>query len=143
MEYLGWAWLVIMVACIAIEAFTLGLTTIWFAIGALVAWFVHFTGLGIEVQVVVFLLVSILCLFLTRPFVVEKLKVGKIKTNAESLIGEYVKVISEINNINNEGTVKAKGQIWSARSLNDDIIDKGEMVVVKDIIGVTLMVKRK
>ena len=143
MEYLGWAWLAIMVACITIEAFTLGLTTIWFAIGALVAWFVHFTGLGIEVQIVVFLLVSILCLFLTRPFVVEKLKVGKTKTNAESLIGEYVKVISEINNINNEGTVKARGQIWSARSLNDEIIDTGEMVIVKDIIGVTLMVKRK
>lgn len=143
MEYIGWAWLLILAACLAIEAFTMGLTTIWFAIGALAAWFVHFTGAGIEAQIIVFLLVSILCLFLTRPVVVKKLKVGKTRTNAESLIGEVFKVESEINNMNNEGSVKAGGQIWSARSLNDEIIAEGEMVVIRKIVGVKLIVERK
>ncbi|MDW5299485.1 MAG: NfeD family protein [Sedimentibacter sp.] len=143
MEYAGWAWLGIVAACIVIEAFTMGLTTIWFAIGALVAWLVHLTGLSIEIQIVVFLMVSILCLFLTRPIAAEKLKVGITKTNADSLIGETVKVKSTINNINNEGTVKARGQIWSAKSVDDSIIEEDEMVVVKEIIGVKLIVKRK
>ena len=143
MEYAGWAWLGIVAACIAIEAYTLGLTTIWFAIGALAAWLVHLTGLGIEIQIIVFLMVSILCLLLTRPIAAEKLKVGITKTNADRLIGEIVKVKSTINNINNEGTVKARGQIWSARSVDDSIIEEDEMVVVKEIIGVKLIVKRK
>jgi len=143
MEYIGWAWLIIIVACIIIEASTMGLTTIWFAIGALVAWFVHLMGLDLHVQIIIFLLVSIICLVLTRPIAVKKLKVGKIKTNLDSLIGESVKVESTINNIENEGYVKARGQIWSARSVDGEIIEEGELVVVESIIGVKLIVKRK
>lgn len=143
MEYIGWAWLIIIAACVIIEASTMGLTTIWFAIGALIAWFVHLTGAGLQVQIVVFLLVSIACLILTRPIAVKKLKVGKYKTNLDSLIGETAKVETTINNFNNEGYVKTRGQIWSARSADDEIIEKDELVVVKEIKGVKLIVKRK
>nr|WP_300091898.1 NfeD family protein [Sedimentibacter sp.] len=143
MEYISWAWLLIIAACLAIEAFTMGLTTIWFAIGGVAAWIVYFAGAGIEVQIIVFLLVSILCLFLTRPVVVKNLKVGKTRTNAESLIGEYAKVDSEINNMNNEGTVKVGGQVWSARSIDNEVIAQGEVVVIKKIVGVKLIVERK
>lgn len=143
MEYISWAWLFIIAACLAIEAFTMGLTTIWFAIGGVAAWVVYFAGAGIEAQIIVFLLVSILCLFLTRSFVVKNLKVGKTRTNAESLIGEVFKVVSKIDNMNNEGTVKVGGQLWSARSLNDEIIAEGEMVVIRKIVGVKLIVERK
>lgn len=143
MEYVGWAWLIIIAACVIIEALTLGLATIWFAIGALVAWFIYLAGATLHLQIVVFLIVSIVCLVLTRPIAVKKLKIGKSKTNADALIGELVKVESTINNLNNEGTVRAKGQIWSARSLNDEIIEKDELVVVRDIKGVKLIVKRK
>lgn len=143
MEFIGWAWLLIIAACVIIEASTMGLTTIWFAIGALVAWFVYLMGLSLQVQIVVFLIVSIACLVLTRPIAVEKLKVGKAKTNLDSLISEIAKVETTINNINNEGYVKLKGQIWSARSIDDDVIEKDELVVVKEVKGVKLIVKRK
>jgi len=143
MEYIGWAWLIIIVACIIIEASTMGLTTIWFAIGALIAWFVYLMGFDLHVQIIIFLLVSIICLVLTRPIAVKKLKVGKIKTNLDSLIGETAKVESTINNIENVGYVKARGQIWSARSVDGEIIEEGELIVVESIIGVKLIVKRK
>lgn len=143
MEYIGWAWLIIIAACVIIEASTMGLTTIWFAIGALVAWLIYLTGLNLQVQIVVFLIVSIVCLIFTRPIAVEKLKVGKAKTNLDSLIGEIAKVETTINNFNNEGFVKLKGQIWSARSVDDEVIEKNEPVVVKEIKGVKLLVKRK
>jgi membrane protein implicated in regulation of membrane protease activity len=143
MDYIGWAWLFVIVVCIVIEAATMGLTTIWFGIGAIVAWITSGLGFRLEVQIFVFLVVSILCLVLTRPIAVKKLKIGKIRTNADSIIGECVKVITTINNINNEGTVKARGQIWSARSFNDEVIEKDEIVCVKEITGVRLIVERK
>lgn len=143
MDYIGWSWLFIIVVCIVIEAATMGLTTIWFGIGAIVAWITSGLGFRLEVQIFIFLLVSILCLVLTRPIAVKKLNIGKIKTNADSIIGECVKVVTTINNINNEGTVKARGQIWSARSFNDEVIEKDEIVCVKEITGVKLIVERK
>ena len=143
MDFIGWAWLVIILACVIIEAATMGLTTIWFAIGALVAWLIYLIGFNLHVQIMFFLFVSIICLVLTRPIAVKKLKIGKSKTNADSLIGEQVKVIETINNINNEGSVKARGQMWSAKSANDEIIEKDELVVVVEIKGVKLIVKRK
>ncbi len=143
MDYIGWSWLFVIVICIAIEAATLGLTTIWFGVGAIVAWITSGLGFRLEVQIFVFLSVSILCLLLTRPIAVKKLKIGKVRTNADSIIGECVKVITTIDNINNEGTVKARGQIWSARSFNDEIIEKDEIVCVKEITGVKLIVERK
>lgn len=143
MDYIGWAWLLVIVACVIIEALTMGLTTIWFGVGAFVAWLSNIVGLKLEIQILIFLLVSILSLILTRPIAIEKLKIGKTKTNADSLIGEKVKVVSIINNINNEGSVKVKGQMWSARSLKEDeIIEKDEIVYIKDIKGVRLIVEK-
>lgn len=143
MDFMGWAWLIIIAACVIIEASTVSLTTIWFAIGALVAWLVYLVGLSLQVQIVVFLLVSIACLILTRPIAVEKLKVGRAKTNLDSLIGETAKVEKTINNFNNEGYVKLNGQVWSARSANDEIIEKGELVQVEEIKGVKVIVSKK
>lgn len=143
MEYLGYAWLGTVVACVIIEAMTVNLTTIWFAIGAVAAWLIYLTGLGLEVQIVVFLLVSIVCLIFTRPIAVEKLKVGRFKTNADSLIGQSCKVESTIDNINNTGTVNVKGQMWTARSADDQVIEKDEIVIIKEIIGVKLIVQKK
>lgn len=143
MDYIGWAWIFVIVACVIIEALTMGLTTIWFAIGALVAWLSNIVGLKLEIQIVVFLVVSILSLIVTRPIAIEKLKIGKTKTNADSLIGEKVKVETTINNINNEGSVIVKGQMWSARALNEEeIIEKDEIVYIKEIKGVRLIVDK-
>ncbi len=142
MEYIGYAWLGTVVACVIIEAMTVNLTTIWFAVGAIVAWLVYLTGLSLEVQIVVFLSVSIVCLIFTRPIAMEKLKVGRVKTNADSLIGQSFKVESRIDNINNTGTVNVKGQMWAARSVDDQVIEKDEIVVIKKIVGVKLIVEK-
>ncbi|NLB33869.1 MAG: NfeD family protein, partial [Tissierellia bacterium] len=113
------------------------------AIGAVAAWLTYLTGLGLEVQIVVFLLVSTLSLIFTRPIAMEKFKVGRIKTNADLLIGQSYKVVSTIDNINNEGTVNVKGQLWTARSVDGQVIEKDEIVEVKEIVGVKLIVQKK
>lgn len=142
MDY-GLAWLGVVVVCVIIEALTVSLTTIWFAIGAIVAWIVNTAGFELHVQIIIFLIVAVLCLIVTRPIAVKKLKIGKTRTNADSLIGEFVKVYSTINNINNEGTIMVRGQMWSAKSIDDNIIEKDELVCIKEIRGVKLIVERK
>ncbi len=143
MENMGLAWIIVMISCIVIEGLTMGVATIWFAFGALIAFLTYSLGANLLVQVTAFFVVSIVLLIFTRPIVTKYLKIGKTKTNAEGLIGERAKVISRINNLNNEGSVQVKGQIWSARSLYDNLeIEKDAVVYIKKIVGVKLIVSK-
>lgn len=92
-------WLVILVILVVIELVTMGLTTIWFAGGALVAACISIPGTPLALQILVFLAVSALLLFFTRPVAVKYFNRDRIRTNVESMVGRQAIVISEINNI--------------------------------------------
>ena len=83
-------WLAAMIILIVIEIVTVGLTTIWFAIGALVAIFVSSLGGGWLLQVAVFLAVSFGMLVFTRPFAIKYINSSRTKTNYEGIIGKAV-----------------------------------------------------
>lgn len=139
----GLIWLVIIVVMSVIEIITLGLTTIWFAGGALVAFIASLFGAPLPVQIVLFLVVSCLLLAFTRPFAVKYVNKNKTKTNAESLIGKSGVVQITIDNLKAEGMVSVNGQEWTARSANDTVIAKDTIVEIVEIKGVKLMVKPK
>ena len=95
-------------------------------------------------QVLLFLGVSILLLVFTRPAAVRFMNKDRIKTNAESLVGEEAVVLQEISNLKAQGTVQIKGLEWTARTAdNKDTIEKGAVVLVEKIDGVKLIVRRK
>ena len=135
-------WLIVAVILAVLEGASLNLTTIWFALGALAAWMVTFFNFSWGLQIGVFVIVSGLLLFFTKPLVKKYLKVGSVKTNAEELIGKDALVIEKIDNINAKGKVKVKGQIWTARSYNDELIEIDSIVEVLRIEGVKLIVKK-
>lgn len=135
-------WIIIAVIFVIIEAITLGLSTIWFSIGALVSSIFSLFGFNLIVQIAAFLIISSLLLYYTRPIAKKYLKIGHTRTNADSLINETAIVIKEIDNIKGYGQVKVKGQIWSAKSLNNEIISENEKVKIIDIQGVRLVVER-
>lgn len=137
----GVFWLFIVVVMAVIEIITLGLTTIWFAGGALAAFGVSLLGAGILVQVIVFVVVSLVLLAVTRPLAVKYLNKGREKTNAESLIGKMAVVKEEIDNLNARGMVSVDGQEWTARSYEEKIISQGATVEIMEIRGVKLLVK--
>lgn len=85
-------WLIAFVILVGIEVATMALTTIWFAGGAFVAFLLSLLGAGVEVQLAVFVVVSFLLLFLTRPFASRYINSNTVKTNAESLIGKEARV---------------------------------------------------
>jgi len=135
-------WLVILIACIAIEAMTMSLTTVWFAGGALVALFVAVLNGPIALQIVLFVLVSLLMLFFTRPIAVKYFNKDRVKTNVESLVGRAAVVTADIDNIQGVGQAIVNGQEWSARSYDDGMrISAGTVVEIVAINGVKLIVK--
>lgn len=139
----GLFWLVIVVVMAIIEIITLGLTTIWFAGGALIAFIASLFGAGLPVQIVLFIVVSFLLLAFTRPFAVKFVNKDRTRTNAESLIGKNAIVLSDINNLKAEGMVSVNGQEWTARTVDDTIIAKDAVVEIVQIKGVKLIVKAK
>lgn len=128
---------------IIIEAVTLGLTTIWFAAGAIGAWLVSLTGANFWIQLIVFLIASFVLLYYTRPIAKKVLRIGHERTNAAGLIGKVGLVTEKIDVYDGIGQVKVNGQIWSARSVNDLEITEGEKVWIRDIQGVKLIVEQK
>lgn len=136
-------WLIGVVALLAIELLTMGLTTIWFAGGALAAFAVTLLGAGRGIQILVFLVVSFVLLFFTRPFAAKFFNGQREKTNAESLVGKEAKVVAEINNFDQKGTVVVDGMEWSARTEDDSVIGIGNKVEILEIKGVKLIVKLK
>ncbi|MCT4686457.1 NfeD family protein [Vallitalea sp.] len=135
-------WLGVLIICIILEAATLGLTTIWFAFGALASLLVSLFGAEIITQVLVFIIVSLCLLYFTRPIALKVLKIGHAKTNYESIIGKEGIVIEDINNLSAKGQVKVDGQIWSCRSLHGSSIEKGMKVKVAEVKGVKLIVEK-
>ncbi len=137
-------WLILLAVMLAIEIITLGLTTIWFAFGALAAYVAALIGADIVVQVIVFLVVSLAALFFTRPVAVRYLNnKDRTKTNVDSVLGCTAKVIEKIDNFNAEGKVMLNGMEWMARSESGVVIDVGETVTVKEVSGVKLICDKK
>ncbi|MCR5736554.1 MAG: NfeD family protein [Eubacterium sp.] len=143
MEYMLWVWLGAFLVFIAFELISLGLTTIWFAIGALVAEVVYLCGGGLILQLVVFFVVSIAVLLLVRPYAVKYFNTGTKKTNIEALEGKTAKVVETIDNIASTGRVFVDGVEWAAKCENDQIIEKDSLVTIKKIQGVKLIVEKK
>lgn len=135
-------WLIILAVLILIEIITLGLTTIWFAGGALVAFIISLFFDNLIVQLILFFAVSILLLCFTRPIVMKYFNPKRVRTNYEEVIGKIGLVKTQIDNMNATGLVVVDGQDWSARSSDDSILEPGERVQILSISGVKLIVTK-
>lgn len=137
-------WLVILVVLVVIELLTMGLTTVWFAGGALVATIAALFHAPFALQIILFLIVSALLLFFTRPLAVKYFNKDRVRTNAESLVGRQAIVISEIDNLQGIGQVNVGGMEWSARTKSDEVkLPVGTVATVLAINGVKLIVEER
>ncbi len=142
MEQMEIIWLALTAVLLIIEIMTLGLTTIWFAAGALFAFFAALLGMNQGIQIGVFVVVSVVLLFFTRPLAVKYLNTKTIKTNTEALVGKTARVIVDINNLKSQGQVVINGLEWTARSSDDTVVFKtGDAVTIVGIEGVKLIVE--
>lgn len=136
-------WLSLMIFCIMFEVATVGLVSIWFAGGALVACFLAMANINVVIQVIVFLVVSFALLVVTKPLAKKWINKDRVRTNYEGIIGKVVRVTEKVDNINETGTALINGQEWTARAQDDKtILEKGEVAQVVNISGVKLILKK-
>ena len=133
-------WITAAVILIIIEAATLGLTTIWFAGGAIAAAVATLFTSNIIIQVVVFIVVAVVLLYLTKPLK-TKLKIGKEKTNVEAVVGKTGFVMETISPAA-FGQVKVGGMMWTGRAADmNEVIEAGTEITVVGVEGVKLIVE--
>lgn len=136
-------WLAVLVLGIIVEAGTLSLTSIWFAIAGMLCYLLALLGVPFVFQVLSFVVISALLLVFTKPIAQKYLRIGGTKTNADRVVGQVGVVVVAIEPFNNVGQVKVNGQIWSAKTQNQENIDLGKRVRIISIEGVKLIVEEE
>ena len=126
------------------EIITVGFMIFWLGIAALIVCLLSLVIDNLFIQMAVFVILSTLLLFLTRPFV-EKFvikKDQKVITNAFSIIGKQAKVIKSMDPITKLGQVKVGQETWTAKTKNDMLLEEGDVVKVDAIDGVKAIVSK-
>ncbi len=135
-------WILLIIAFIVIESATVSLISIWFAGGALAALLALLLGADVTIQILVFLLVSVLCIVLLRGFALTSVKSKKSKTNIDRIIGQEIILKEGISEELGAGLAVINDVEWKVKSENGELIPAGEKVKVVDVEGVKLVVKR-
>ena len=135
-------WVAVIIICVAIEAFTLDLSAIWFAVGGVAALVAASLSLEVVTQLVIFVLFSAALLVVVRPFCRRFLKTRNEPTNADRIIGRTAIVTEQIDNIRETGAVKVLGVVWIARSRDEMVIPAGTEVKIVEIRGVKAVVEK-
>lgn len=134
-------WLGLLLLFCAVEAATVGLTSIWFAAGSLAALIAALAGGPLWLQIVLFFVVSLLCLIAVRPLARRYLNTRVQPTNADRILGAQARVEEDIDNLQGRGAVRVGGVTWSARSETGAPIPAGALVRVLRIEGVKVYVE--
>lgn len=136
-------WLVAVIVFLGVELSTVTLTSIWFAAGALAAMLVAMFNGNLIIQIIAFLIVAFGLLYATKPWSKKFIDTKKVSTNADRAIGQEVRVIERVSNLDQTGRAIVHGMEWTVRTENDNIIiEQGELVRVLRIAGVKLIVER-
>ena len=140
---MNWAaivWFVLMVLFFIVEANTVSLVSIWFAVGSLVAFIVSLLEGPLWLQMGLFFVVTVALLLALRPISKKYFTAKLTKTNVDSVIGSTGMVTARIDNDQATGQVKLGGMEWSARSTSGQILEPGSKIVVDRIEGVKVFV---
>lgn len=138
----SWIWLIVALVTLTIEVATpAALISIWFTIGALFAYGASILNLGLALEIIVFIAMSVLSFFGVRPFVLKFLKHKPIRTNADRYIGIQTRIIEDVYS-DKWGAVTLEGIRWSVRDVNRGMLTKGTLIEVVALEGAKLVVKQ-
>ena len=140
LEGMVFVWLFVIVAAIVLEASTVALVSIWFIPSACVSMILALCNVKVWIQLIVFFALFFLLMLILKPVFKKNMGIKIVPTNADTLIGMQAVVIEQIDNLHAKGQVKIRGQVWTARSADENIIyEADEVVTVLAIEGVKLI----
>lgn len=147
MDQITWIlWLVLGVALIIAEIFTLGFVLLWFGIGAIAAALVGIMGGGFLLQFLVFAAVSIALTAMSRTIFARYLPHGEgntMKSGIDSLPGKVGTVTAASKGALSEGAVKVFGSTWTAYPIDGETsLVEGEKVEVVEVKGSSIYVRK-
>lgn len=133
-------WFMACLVLLFIEISTVNLVSIWFAIGSLFAMILAIFTDNFLLQLIMFIVISIIALLITKPLVKKFRKTDIVPTNLDRVIGKRADVIKEIT-ADKYGEVKVLGAVWTAAGNGNFKV--GDKVIVKSIDGVKLIVEKE
>ena len=139
----GLFWIIVAALALIIEIISLGLSSIWFTGGGIVAAIVAYLDGPFWLQIVVFIVVSTVLLLIIRPIAKKHLPIGVEKTNTDSWIGKTEKVLTTIDNNAGTGMIKIGDVEWRALSEDGSTIPEGTLVKIERIEGTKIYVRRE
>ena len=138
-----YVWIGVIVAAIVLEMLTDQLVAIWFMPSAIICAILDLCKVPFPWQLLVFLLVTAIGIVLSRTVLKKYFNFTKTATNVEAVVGEKCVVIERIDNYAGCGQAKVRGQIWSARSIDDEeTFEVGDILRVVAVEGVKLICKK-
>lgn len=142
-SYMVWIWLGVFIICFVVEAVTTELVSIWFCIGAIVSFILSLiNGIPYYIELVVFTLVSLVLLLVTRPFIKKIMKNQKRNTNVDAIIGTKVKMLTEAS-YSNPGSIKINDIVYTAVVADEkEILLKDEEVKIVAVQGNKMICKK-
>ena len=135
-------WLAVVVVCLVVEFITFELVSVWISIGAFVSMILALCGVGVEIQLVCAVVISVVSLLSLRKLALKFLNKNKDKTNVYALVGKVVKLLTRCDE-DDVGSAKINGVVWSIKEENDGTIEAGEYAKVTRVDGNKLIVKKE
>lgn len=133
-------WILVFIIAIVVEISTQELVSIWFSVGAIPAIILAAFGLSFWWQLGTFAVVSAIAFVLSQIFLKKKIKINSSATNADSLVGNEILVVSRVTPTS-IGEGRVRDVVWTIAS--DETIEKDEFAIVKEIKGNKLIVMSK
>lgn len=136
-----WIWVAVIVLSLVVEFSTLDMVSLWTAIGGVIALILAATGVKLEIQLIVFFVVSIVLLLSLRKIALKYLLKNNTKTGTDALIGKTFRLLSPITE-DEMGTIKINGVVWNVTTENNTEITEGEKVEIVRLQGNKFIVKK-
>ena len=136
-----WVWWMVAAGALAVgEIFTLSFFLGPISVAAVIAAIVALAGAGLAIQWIVFIAVSLASLAVLRPIAKRHLRTpAQLRTGTAALVGSRALVLERVTA--DGGSVKIGGEIWTARTYDEDaVLEPGSRVEVMQIQGATALV---
>ena len=134
-------WLAIFIVTLVIELSTTQLVSIWFSGGAFVSMILACFDVAWQIQLLVFVLIALILLILTRPVILKALNKNNYHQHLNSVVGTLILLTKDVS-IHQQGEGRIRDVVWTCKTEDTDTLHAGEYVKIIAVSGNSLIVSK-